>query len=415
MRSSGFFGWQVAWAAFVVAIFGWGIGFYGPPIFLHAVIERTGWPLTLVSSAVTLHFLVGVAIVANSSALYRRFGVPAVTFTGAISLAIGVTGWAAADAPWQLFAAAALSGAGWVTMGAVALNAIVAPWFDAKRPAALSIAYNGSSLGGVLLTPLWVWLIASFGFQQAALVVGGLMLVVIALICRRYLAKTPAGMGLQPDGASFGGELPAAALSGDARRGRMSLRRNRAFLTLAAAMAFGLFAQIGLIAHLFSVLVGPLGAQTAGILMGAATFAALVGRTLTGFLLPATMDRRYAASASYLVQMAGAGLLMASDGMDIPLLIAGVLLFGVGIGNATSLPPLIAQQEFPKAEVQRVVSLIVAGAQTAYAFAPAAFAAVQAFTVASPAPFFVVAALAQALAIVCLLLGQRRRALAAFI
>ena len=39
---STFFGWRVAWAAFVVAIFGWGAGFYGPPVFLHAVVERTG-------------------------------------------------------------------------------------------------------------------------------------------------------------------------------------------------------------------------------------------------------------------------------------------------------------------------------------------------------------------------------------
>ena len=38
-------------AAFVGAIFGWGVGFYGPPVFLHAVLERTGWPLTLVSGA----------------------------------------------------------------------------------------------------------------------------------------------------------------------------------------------------------------------------------------------------------------------------------------------------------------------------------------------------------------------------
>ena len=45
---------------------------------------------------------------------------------------------------------------------------------------------------------------------------------------------------------------------------------------------------------------------------------------------------------------------------DVLLLVAGVLLFGSGIGNTTSLPPLIAQVEFGKADVQRVVPLIVA-------------------------------------------------------
>ena len=59
-----------------------------------------------------------------------------------------------------------------------------------------------------------------------------------------------------------------------------SLRRDRAFLSLAAGMALGLVAQIGLIAHLLSALAPLLGAQTAGIAMGLATAAAIAGRTL---------------------------------------------------------------------------------------------------------------------------------------
>ena len=43
-----------------------------------------------------------------------------------------------------------------------------------------------------------------------------------------------------------------------------------------------------------------------------------------------------------------------------PLLLAGVILFGTGIGNATSLPPLIAQVEFVGEDTSRVVPLIVA-------------------------------------------------------
>ena len=78
-KAAPFFGWRVVWAAFLLAVFGWGVGFYGPPIFLHAVLERTGWPLALVSGAVTFHFLVGAAVVANLARLYGRFGLPAVT------------------------------------------------------------------------------------------------------------------------------------------------------------------------------------------------------------------------------------------------------------------------------------------------------------------------------------------------
>ena len=34
MAKHGFYGWRVVWAAFVVAVFGWGLGFYGPPVYL---------------------------------------------------------------------------------------------------------------------------------------------------------------------------------------------------------------------------------------------------------------------------------------------------------------------------------------------------------------------------------------------
>jgi hypothetical protein len=52
----------------------------------------------------------------------------------------------------------------------------------------------------------------------------------------------------------------------------------------------------------------------------------------------------------------------------------GIVLFGLGIGNATSLPPLIAQAEFAPADVPRVVGRSVALSQALYAFAPAVLA-----------------------------------------
>ena len=98
-RRNTFYGWRVVGATFVLAVFGLGMGFHGPAVYLHAVHERTGWPLTLVSTAVTVHFLVGAMVAANLPALYRRFGIPTVTKAGSISLAVGVFGWAIATAP----------------------------------------------------------------------------------------------------------------------------------------------------------------------------------------------------------------------------------------------------------------------------------------------------------------------------
>ncbi|EHK64272.1 MFS transporter, partial [Achromobacter arsenitoxydans] len=364
-----FFGWKVLYATFILAVFGWGVGFYGPPVFLHAVAQRTGWSVALVSGAVTLHFLAGTLVVANLPRLYRRAGIPRTTLGGAALLALGVAGWAVAQSPWQLYAAALFSGMGWVTLGAAAVNALIAPWFVRRRPAALGMAYNGASVGGIVFSPLWVFLIAHAGFAQAALWVGLAMVVVIAVLSRKVFAVTPQQLGQAPDGdapaesASLGATPPA-------RVG--NLWCDRAFLTLAAGMALGLFAQIGLIAHLLSLLAPLLGAQTAGLAMGLATASAIAGRTLVGLLMPPDADRRMVAGVAYAVQIGGSlTLMLAAD--HAWAVWAGVVLFGSGIGNATSLPPLIAQSEFAREDAARVVPLIVALSQGAYAFAPALF------------------------------------------
>ena len=217
-------------------------------------------------------------------------------------------------------------------------------------------------------------------------------------------------MELTPDAGVDGAAAPSITPAHAKPLPGSSLWHDRSFLTLAAGMALGLFAQIGLLAHLFSLLVPALGATQAGLAMGAATAAAILGRTLVGWTMPASADRRLVACISYVVQIAGAIALIFAAGTHVTLLVVGVLLFGAGIGNATSLPPLIAQVEFAKGDVLRVVALIVAIAQGGYAFAPLAFGLIREFAPrgidadAGDVPlFFVAAAILQVLAIAAFL------------
>ena len=406
---AGFYGWRVVWAAFVLAFFGWGLGFYGPPVYLQAVRDARGFSLPAISLAVTLHFLMGAIVTANVPALYRRFGLPAVTKLAAAALAIGVCGWALAMTPWQLFVASLVSGAGWAAMSGVAVNAVVSPWFARARPVALGTAYNGASVAGLVLSPLWVTAILVAGFPLAAASIGLITVLITWFLARQYFARTPAEMGLAPDGDTPG--APAAAVTSPHAKplpGRL-LWRDFAFVTLAIGAALTLFAQIGLIAHLYSLMVPALGRQWAGIVMGIGTGFGMAGRMLVGWRMPVDADRRLVACISYAVQICGTIILIAAGGTHVPLLLLGVMLFGIGIGNATSLPPLIAQVEFVKDDVPRVVALVVATGQAVYAFAPAVFGLIRQFAPQEGA-VFAAAALVQACAIGALFIGRNRRA-----
>lgn len=409
-----FFGWKVVAAAFVLAIFGWGLGFYGPPIYLQTVHEIRGWPIAFAAAAVTLHYLCGALVVANLPILYRRFGVPRVTIAGALLLAAGLPGWANAVERWQLLLAAVLTGSGWVTMGAAAINAIIAPWFVRLRPKALSTAYNGASIGGIIFSPLWVFLIGWLGFATAALLVSANTVLTVVVLAHVFFGKSPADFGQAADGDGPAAQTVLTPNSNPVLTGS-ALWRDRKFRTLAAGMALGLFAQIGVLAHLFSLIIPALGPAIAGVTMGAATASAIAGRTAFGWLMPAGADRRIAAVASYAVQIGGIALLMLSGMQSPAFIIAGILLFGFGIGNATSLPPLVAQAEFAREDGPRVVALIVSIAQAVYAFAPALFGLSRAASAAGTFPYnesstiLAMAAAIKGCAIIAFLAGRKPR------
>lgn len=375
-----FFGIWVVRAAFILAILGWGVGFYGPPIYLAEVAQRTNWSLSLISLAVTLHFLVGALVVANLPRLYAKAGLPATTVGGAILTAVGVVGWATVQEPWQLFLVAMLTGVGWVTMGAVAVNTIVAVWYHKNRPAALSKAYNGASVGGVIFSPLWVALIAWMGFTGAASFVGVIVIVVVLLLASYVFTKTPESIG-----QSLDDDYSIKTVSQHLERNRSetlpgsALWRNWAFITLSAGMAIGLFAQIGLLAHLFNLFSPAVGAQQMGWLMGMGTACAIGGRSIAAWAVQRFGNRRTVAAVGYLIQALGSATLLLSGGDNIWLITLGVMLFGSGIGNATSIPPLVAQSDFAPGDVTRVVALIVAIGQGTYAFAPAFFGLLQSY------------------------------------
>ncbi|MEH2626928.1 MFS family permease [Bradyrhizobium sp. AZCC 1719] len=399
VAASRFFGWSVAWSAFAIAVFAWGIGFYGPSVFLQSLHESRGWPISKISMAITAHFLVSAIIIAYLPEIHRRLGIATTTFIGAVATATGLIFWSGAREPWQLFVATIPSGAGWAMTSGAALNAIVAKWFDRDRPMAIALAFNGASVGGVLFVPIWVYLIRSIGFPSAALLVGGCMVATVAYLCVRFLAKSPSEMRLAPDGDTS----HRAAPSQRPRRTRTEIIRTSRFITISAAFSLGLFAQIGLLAHLVARLTPDLGISYAGFLVSLATICAIVGRTLAGKWI-GEHDRRFAAAINFAVQIGGVLWLIFSTGWVG--LTLGCVLFGLGIGNLTSLPPLIVQKEFEREDVGTAVALIIAINQGVFAFAPAIIGAMRDTTANYQLPFALIAVV-QFLALAIILLGRR--------
>jgi cyanate permease len=186
---------------------------------------------------------------------------------------------------------------------------------------------------------------------------------------------------------------------------RRALLRQRRFLTMSSAFALGLFSQVGLVPHLVSLLVPVLGEHGAAGAMSLITVCAVVGRLALGTVIDRA-DRRLAAAANFAMQAAGFSLLL--FGTSATPVLLGCVLFGLGLGNLISLPPLIAEREFAPVDLGRVVALAIAVNQAFFSIAPGVFGALHDLAGSYAAPLAMAIALHLAAAAL-VLMGRRGR------
>jgi hypothetical protein len=106
------------------------------------------------------------------------------------------------------------------------------------------------------------------------------------------------------------------------------------------------------------------------------------------------------------VQACGVGLL--AFGGSAAALLTGCVLFGLGVGNLVSLPPLIAQRDFARIDVNAVVALVVAINQAVFAFAPGVFGMLRDLSADYALPFALAAGTQVLAALIVLWRGSPR-------
>jgi MFS family permease len=363
-------GWLVVGTAFLIALFGWGIGFYGPGIYLVALQQRHGWPTADIASAITTYYLLGATLLLFAGGMFERFGARRVVSAGATAMACGAVLLSFVSRPWHVYAAFAVMSFGWAAMSGAAINIIIAPWFDKRRGLAISLALNGASAGGVVIAPLLVFLIGRLNFAAALFCVAALMLAIVlpaaAFVLRHKRPDERDGADEVRDPMRAQAAAPAPAAPAPPWPLSAVLRSSN-FQSVSISFALGLMMQVGFLTHQVAYLSPILGSIATAWAVSLTTLSAVVGRILIGLIVD-TCDRRAVACGNFLVQSAGTALLAANP--SAPMLYLGCILFGLGLGNLISLPGLIVQQEFPRQHFSRIVGLIVAANQFAFAFGP---------------------------------------------
>src|SRR5215813_7030483 len=259
MRTRYFHGWNVVAATFVMALLSFGLGFYGLSVYVATLQRVHGWSASVVSAPVTVYYVAGALLTVVMADLYARFGPRSVVATGGVAMAAGLLLLGRVATPWQLYPAFLLMSAGWGAMSGAAINIILAPWFERRRGLAISIAFNGATLGGVLVASPLISLIGAVGLPRALAMAALAMLAVMVGVALGILRRGPDDIGLGPDGDSRGA-APARPTAGVGHRWPGDAVRTWRFWSVSAPFALGLMAQVGVLTHLVALVSAALGA-----------------------------------------------------------------------------------------------------------------------------------------------------------
>lgn len=354
-------GWRVVFACFLMAMFLFGLALYGQGVYLVELQRLNGWSPALISGASTLSLLVSNILATFTSEFLARLGAKRLVMLGIAALAGSMAMLASATTVWQLYAAFVLMAGGWIGMGTVVTAALVSLWFARRRGLAISLALTGASVGGVVVTPLLVFLVERFGFAVATLSTAAITVAVLVPAALAWIGPPP-----QADAGEKSTPQPQSP-SASAGMSRMQLMRNLAFWTITLPFALALMAQVGFIVHQIALLEPKVGHGNAALAVSVMTFMAIAGRFGLGMVVD-RLDPRLVTAVSLVSQAAALLAIRQTDA--VPVILAASAVFGFSVGNLITLPPLIIHLEFRAASFVVVMGLSTAISGTVCALGP---------------------------------------------
>ena len=284
-------------------------------------------------------FVAGIAA-PFAGVLIDRIGVRRLMLTGCVLMALAYYSYGHITSLMHMYLIHVVFGLALVCAGINIAVIHVSQWFVKQRGTAIGIALVGSSMGGMVFTPIIVALIAKHGWRETFEWMSSFN-VLLFLICF-WLARRPDEMGQKPFGfgePTVGGSLPASP--GDLTFPEAI--RTVSFWALAIVAMTTFYSLLALASHLFLHLRG-LGwtPQAAGFGLSILFTMGLISKFLFGLLVD-YFNLRIVFFINILVMLTGL-VMLASQSTD--LLWSAIIITGFGWGGLYTLLQLQAVNNF---------------------------------------------------------------------
>ena len=331
-----------------------GVVQFGFTAFFEPLIEEFGWSYTQVSFAASLRGMEMGIFAPLIGLCVDRVGPRKLLFAGVISTGMGLLILSSTHSLWTFYGAFLLLGLGAGGCLNVVTMSIAANWFRKNLGRAMGFMSAGFGTGGLFI-PVIVFLIDSYGWRMALVILGTGMLT-MGLPLLLIVRNTPEEYGLYPDGnvASSNGSDPVHEKHENGLTFKQIIR-NRSFLILNVIDLTRLAAATAVVVHVMPYLSN-LGVSriTAGFVAAAIPVASIAGRVGLGWLGD-LWDKRYVMILALSCMILG--LCAFAFPVNKWFIFLFLLLFPPGFGSISVLRASYLRESFGKANFGKVLGI----------------------------------------------------------
>jgi MFS family permease len=340
-----FYGWIVLGAAFLIIMVGIGTMF-SSGVFLIPLQEEFGWSRSEISLASFLNWIAFGLFSFLCGTLSDRVGTRRVVGFGGVTLGVGLVLAGFTHQTWQLYLTFGLLGGIGVGALYVPLSATATRWFTTNRGLALAIVSGGNGTGILAIAPFARYLISTFDWATAFIVMGVLSWLII-LPAALLVRNSPAEMGAQAYGtsdAAHGTRVPSEVRPEVAAMNGCEAAQTPTFWLIALTHFLCCAAHSGPIFHMasFAMDMG-IPDMAAAALLGLSGFLSIAGRVGTGVIA----DRIGAKSTlTVMLGLQASGIVLYLWAGPYWTFLALAVVFGVGYGGVMPLYAILTRQYF---------------------------------------------------------------------
>jgi MFS family permease len=235
----------------------------------------------MVAAALVLVMAALIAPVAGR--LMDRWYMSGVVAIGLALCAVGFVLLSFVQKPWQITAIYTfVMGPAVAFAGPIVAQTLAAKWFRARRGLAIGIVLTGTGGGGVVMPPLIVHLLSTFGWRTAAPIVASIGVVLMPIIFL-VIRNSPEAVGADPEPQA--GSNRTASSPEHMQWATKDILLNRNFWAIVGAFLPFYVAVLAFLANFRPLTLDlHLSAKTAGYAFAATAISTVIGKILVGRL-----------------------------------------------------------------------------------------------------------------------------------